>query len=241
MGLRSGLPRGHYDTKHATKLHAMKKTLLAIILAYSSNQTLAQGPLAADTNQPVYSSNKAGNIAVGRNTYYYTTPRPINTIQKDNDHDSLRYAEFVTPLFKALQDLTAQLNAQHEEIQALKEQLTSFRGHLGTPADSTNYKNVALYQNYPTPPSTETEIKISLPKNTDNANLIFYTREGQQLKVLHLFNRGDFIVKVDSRDLGMGTCFYALMVDGKIIDSKRLLVRRKSYIQTDASIQRSKN
>ena len=98
----------------------MKKTLLAIILAYSSNQTFAQGPLAADTNQPVYSANKAGNIAVGRNTYY-STPRHINTIQKDNDHDSLRYAEFVTPLFKALQDLTAQLNAQHEEIKALKE------------------------------------------------------------------------------------------------------------------------
>jgi hypothetical protein len=49
--------------------------------------------------------------------------------------------------------------------------------------------------------------------------------EGKQLKLLHLYNRGDFTVKIDRNDLTRGVCFYALMIDGKIIDSKQFLVK----------------
>ena len=86
-----------------------------------------------------------------------------------------------------------------------------------------------LYQNTPNPFSTETEIAVSLPDDIQNANLIFYTMEGKQLKVLPLSSRGDFSVKVQVGELGNsnGICMYALMADGKIIDSKRLLVTGK--------------
>ena len=184
--------------------------------------------ISGNTNHAAYGGNKISSVPVGRNTSYYKNSDFTNAVKKGNDHDSLRHIESIAPLLKALQDLTATLEAQQQEIKALKKQLESSKAAVATIADSTNLKGIALYQNNPVPPSIETEIKISLPKETDNANLIFYTREGKQLKILHLFNRGDFKVKVDSRELGMGTCFYALMVDGKIIDSKRLLVRRKS-------------
>jgi hypothetical protein len=49
------------------------------------------------------------------------------------------------------------------------------------------------------------------------------------LKVLPLSSRGDFTVKVHVSELNNnnGVCMYALMADGKIIDSKRLLVNGK--------------
>jgi trimeric autotransporter adhesin len=150
----------------------------------------------------------------------------VNAPQNANDHYSIRYAEFVVPLVKAVQELTAKLDEQGREITALKKQLRTAGNKAGSTSEiSTTSAGPVLYQNHPNPFSTETEIEVSLPENVTNANLVFYTLEGKQLKVLHLFNRGDFTVKVDSNELSRGMCFYALMVDGEIIDSKRLLVK----------------
>jgi hypothetical protein len=147
--------------------------------------------------------------------------------QSENDNYSIRYAEFVVPLVKAVQELTTKLNEQEKEIAALKKQMNvdGVKGKIESP---TKGLGAMLYQNAPNPFSTETEIGVSLPEDIQNANLIFYTLDGKQLKVIPLSNRGDFSVKVQVSELNNtnGICMYALMADGKIIDSKRLLVSK---------------
>jgi hypothetical protein len=147
--------------------------------------------------------------------------------QNDHDNYSIRYAEFVVPLVKAVQELTTKLDEQAKEIETLKKQLNvdGGKGKIEYPAKG---QGAMLYQNAPNPFSTETEIGVSLPSDIQNANLIFYTIDGKQLKVLPLSNRGDFSVKVQVSELNNnnGVCMYALMADGKIIDSKRLLVSK---------------
>jgi trimeric autotransporter adhesin len=64
---------------------------------------------------------------------------------------------------------------------------------------------------------------VSLSENIHEAKLIFYTPEGKQLKVLPLLSRCEFTVRVNGNELGKGICIYALVVDGRIVDSKRLL------------------
>jgi hypothetical protein len=66
-----------------------------------------------------------------------------------------------------------------------------------------------------------------LPEDISSANLIFYTMGGKQLKVIPLLSRGDFNVKILSSELSNGTYLYSLMADGKIIDSKRLVIMGK--------------
>lgn len=149
----------------------------------------------------------------------------VKVPENDNDHYSIRYSEFVVPLVKAVQELTAKLEAQEKEIKALKKQLGTTKGiNDSAIEDSASSLGAALYQNYPNPFSTDTEISISLPEGISHANLIFYTLEGKQLKVIPLFNRGDFSVKVQGSELAKGMYLYALMADGKIIDSKRLVL-----------------
>ena len=150
----------------------------------------------------------------------------VKAPQNDKDHYSIRYAEFVVPLVKAVQELTAKMEAQEKEINALKKQLAA-TGNQGSIETTNKAQGATLYQNHPNPFSTQTDIDITLPDEINQANLIFYTLEGKQLKVLHLYNRGDFKVQIDSNDLGKGVFFYALMVDGKIIDSKRFMVSGK--------------
>jgi trimeric autotransporter adhesin len=150
--------------------------------------------------------------------------------QNDNDNYSIRYSEFVVPLVKAVQELTAKLNEQEKQIEALKKQIGVDGGKsLNTLDYPTKGRGAMLHQNAPNPFSTETEIGVSLPDDIQYANLIFYTMEGKQLKVMPLSSRGDFTVKVQVGELSNsnGVCMYALMADGKIIDSKRLLVSGK--------------
>jgi len=202
--------------------------------------TVDEASLARSLNIPdsVSSQLQMGRKAVARQTgfvaqeveaiikkgnYSFTA---VKAPQNDKDHYSIRYAEFVVPLVKAVQELTARLESQEKEISALKTQLRT-TGSNNTIGKSGNTQGAMLYQNHPNPFSTETEIDVTLPDEVNQANLVFYTLEGKQLKVLHLFNRGDFTVQVDGNDLGKGVIFYALVVDGKMIDSKRLVISGK--------------
>jgi hypothetical protein len=166
----------------------------------------------------------------------------VKAPQNDKDHYSIRYAEFVVPLVKAVQELTAKLEAQEKkleaqktaleaqgsEIKALKKQLGTTQGTSGSAIeDSANGQGAALQQNYPNPFSTDTEISVSLPDDISSANLIFYTMAGKQLKVMPLLSRGDFSVKVQSSELSNGSYLYALRADGHCIDSKRLVITGK--------------
>lgn len=155
--------------------------------------------------------------------------------QNDKDNYSIRYAEFVVPLVKAVQELTAKLDAQNKEIETQNKEIETLKKQIGVDKgnsvleDAAKRQGAILHQNIPNPFSTETEIAVSLPDDVSNANLIFYTIDGKQLKVLPLSSRGDFSVKIHVTELGNsnGICMYALMADGKIIDSKRLLVTGK--------------
>ena len=148
----------------------------------------------------------------------------VKAPQNDKDHYSIRYAEFVVPLVKAVQELTAKLEEQAKEIKALKKQLGSIKLNSDNALENmATGQSAALYQNNPNPFSNDTEIAVSLSDDIREAKLIFYTPEGKQLKVLPLLSRGEFSVSVNGSELGQGICIYALMVDGKIIDSKRLL------------------
>ncbi len=160
----------------------------------------------------------------------------VKAPQNDKDHYSIRYAEFVVPLVKAVQELTAKLESQEKKLEAQEkmlktqeETIVALKKELGTTkgSDTANGHGAALRQNYPNPFSTDTDISVSLPDDISSANLIFYTMAGKQLKVIPLLSRGDFNVKVQSIELSNGTYLYSLMADGKIIDSKRLVITGK--------------
>ena len=153
----------------------------------------------------------------------------VNTPQNDSDHYSIRYAEFVVPLVKAVQELTAKLAAQETELSALKKQLEISKNEGERAIDHPQHQRAALQQNNPNPFSVATEISVSLPENVDQANLTFYTLEGKQLKVLPLLHRGDFSVQLKSSEFTNGLYIYALIADGKMIDTKRLMITGKRH------------
>lgn len=150
----------------------------------------------------------------------------VEAPQSENEHYSIRYAEFVVPLVKAVQELNTLLkeqSVQHAaEIAELKEQLKSYEGA----GKSLSETETLLYQNNPNPFSTDTEIKMSLPESTVNATVIVYNMEGRQLKELSVKGRGETGVKISASELHAGMYLYALIVDGKVVDTKRMILTK---------------
>jgi trimeric autotransporter adhesin len=152
----------------------------------------------------------------------------IEVPQNDNDPYRIRYAEFVVPLIKAVQELTAKLE---EQATAHQQEIETLKQHLGI-ADQVNGDDLktamgaALFQNNPNPFSEATEIKVSLPETTREAHVRVYNLEGKELKNIQVDKRGEASIKISANDLSAGMYLYALIVDGKVVDTKRLILTR---------------
>jgi hypothetical protein len=152
----------------------------------------------------------------------------IEAPKNEGDHYSIRYAEFVVPLVKAVQELSSNDKEQKTLIAELKNEIASLKKELGygnTPGGNIDSEiETILYQNNPNPFSVDTEIKMSLPENTMNAAVVVYNLEGRQLKNIIVKGRGTTSIKISGSELGAGMYLYALIVDGKVIDTKRMIL-----------------
>jgi trimeric autotransporter adhesin len=147
----------------------------------------------------------------------------VEAPENENDHYSIRYAEFVVPLVKAVQELTAKMEDQQKEISTLKQQLSS-NDNNGSLSDELNAKGAVLYQNHPNPFSLDTEINMALPESTGQATLIVYNMEGKQLKVIPIRERGKATAKIQANELKPGMYIYTLIVDSQVVDTKRMIL-----------------
>ena len=143
----------------------------------------------------------------------------VKAPENEKDHYSLRYGEFVVPLVKAVQELTAIMNQQQIEIEALKEKLSSSE-------EQKNVKGAALYQNYPNPFTDDTEIRMELPETARYAKIVVYNLEGKELKTIPVNGHGSTSLKLSKNDLDSGMYLYTLIVDGKVVDTKRFVVTK---------------
>jgi trimeric autotransporter adhesin len=146
----------------------------------------------------------------------------IDAPKNENDPYGIRYATFVVPLVKAMQELSTKVEEQQEQIQLLLAQLYS-KSETDTKGVSGNTK-AFLLQNNPNPFTSETEIKMTLPENVGNAAIMIYTLEGKQLKNIRVHDRGDVSVKISGNELSAGMYLYTLIADGKVLDTKRMVL-----------------
>jgi len=143
----------------------------------------------------------------------------VDAPQSDQDHYSIRYDLFVVPLVKALQELSAKVEAQQIQI----EELLSQAGTQGNVKSGAGGKSV-LYQNMANPFSSETEIRMVVAEDVASAQLILYNLEGTQLKSIEVKGRGEQSVKLSGNELKAGIYLYAFIADGKIVDTKRMVL-----------------
>ena len=65
-----------------------------------------------------------------------------------------------------------------------------------------------------------------LPEAVTSARVIVYNLEGKQLKELNVKARGSASVTIMGNELSAGMYIYALIADGKVVGSKRMILTK---------------
>ena len=128
-----------------------------------------------------------------------------------------------------------------ESIKELKAEITTLqRGNTGGGAvvmtraaysdtdieESTAITIPMLKQNNPNPFTENTVIEYTLPESIQNANIYIYDMNGKQIEQIVLTERGDASITVNGGQLSAGMYLYSLIADGKIIDTKRMILTK---------------
>ena len=148
---------------------------------------------------------------------------------------------------KDLQDKTAQVAAENEELKAkvaelstnnsalldrlaaIESRITSMENCSPCAAPKSNpieggslNQTPSLNQNVPNPYSAQTTIAYFLPQNTNSAEIIISTESGVELKTINLAGTGNGQIVFNGSSYASGVYLYTLIVDGKKIDTKRM-------------------
>jgi len=153
----------------------------------------------------------------------------VDAAKGEKDTYGIQYGQFVVPLVKAVQELSEKVDQQQILIADLISQLQEARVNSATQASSSGNKfetHAVLYQNAPNPFSSETSISMELPESSREATVYIYDMGGKELKAVPVTNRGSTSILISSREFAAGIYIYALLIDGKLIDTKRMILTR---------------
>jgi hypothetical protein len=144
----------------------------------------------------------------------------VDAPKNDNDVYGLRYADFVVPLVKAVQELSA-------ENEELKSRLAKIEEMLTAKSSSTVTLSTArLEQNAPNPFNQNTMIRYYLPQNAGNAFINITDANGKVIKTVAITSKGSGQIVLQSEELAAATYQYSLFVNGKLVDAKKMVLLR---------------
>lgn len=81
-----------------------------------------------------------------------------------------------------------------------------------------------LNDNTPNPFSENTEIQFYIPESANNSSLIIYDLQGIEIKSFSIDQKGNGTKIIYGSELRAGMYLYTLLIDGKIIDTKRMIL-----------------
>lgn len=143
---------------------------------------------------------------------------------------AINYTEIIPVAVKAIQEqqetisaLKETVAAQQKQIDKLNELVSKLTGQPVAISVSSAY----LEQNAPNPPKgNNTRIGYFIPENASQSVLVLFDASGKKLKEVRLAQTGHGFITLATHSLDQGTYSYSLLVDGRVADTKKLVIAR---------------
>src|SRR6185437_2224837 len=144
---------------------------------------------------------------------------------------SLEYQQLTGIMIRAMQQQQAHINHQDSIINQLTSAINSCCNNNSArktnvamqDVELSDAATVVLNQNQPNPFAEQTTITYNIPLTANAAQLLFYDINGKQIQNVAITAKGKGQLNVYANDLTNGVYSYTLIVDGKIIDTKKMI------------------
>lgn len=144
------------------------------------------------------------------------------------DSKAVSYTGLIPMLVGSIQEQQAIIQEQSARIDALENDLAalkamSLQGSTSSAMDGV--RNAHLEQNAPNPFSENTTIRFFVPTGMKQASIEIHTAEGALWKSFNALGGSGQLV-INAGTLNAGTYTYSLLVDGKRIDTRTMVITR---------------
>lgn len=150
------------------------------------------------------------------------------TVIKDEEHLAIHDTELKYVLINAIQEQQELIEAQAEKIAELQEAFStigSTESNNRTNVTLSGYDLAELDQNAPNPFNGTTNISYIIPTDASTAQISVFSQNGQLMKTLDIEHVGQGTLTVNAQDLPAGTYSYQLVVDGRNIQTNKMVVQ----------------
>ena len=143
-------------------------------------------------------------------------------VYEDEDGNvSINYVEMVPLLVQSINELSQEL-AELKGTSAKKAKKKAETTTINETASEVDM--VRMDQNKPNPFSESTVITLNIPEKTQKANIFIYDMSGKQVQAIPVNERGETNITVYASDLTAGMYIYTLVVDGKVVVTRKMIV-----------------
>lgn len=171
-----------------------------------------------DEEDPIINNKHYGLIAQELRGIY-----PDLVVESQDGFLAINYLEIIPLLIRSVQELKAEINT----LQAGNAPIQKAQSRTST-TDVTGIDAIVttLYQNTPNPFTESTKIRVDVAEGVTTADLYIYNMNGEQISEYPIAERGATSVTIDGGSLSAGMFFYALIADGQVIDTKRMILTK---------------
>ncbi len=155
---------------------------------------------------------------------------------------AIAYTDLIALLVEAMKEQQTQVETLQAILYSQEQEITSLKNAVDNCCSSEMNKsilkslaindeiitqNAKLFDNYPNPFNLNTVIKFEIPENSAKAKLIIHNIQGIELKSFDITNKGFGNITINGSELSAGMYLYTLLIDNKIIDTKRMLLTKE--------------
>lgn len=150
---------------------------------------------------------------------------PEAVIKADSSKvETMSYTAIIPYLVEAIKEQQAQIETLKNMVENCCNSNLKSASLSIEPSSEIIQSKAQLDQNVPNPFNSETKIGCFIPDKSNSSTLYIYNMQGTQLQQYALTGKGTQVVTIHGNIFAPGIYLYSLVIDGKEIDTKRMIL-----------------
>ncbi len=147
-------------------------------------------------------------------------------VKKSENYLGIEESAIKYLLINAVKEQQTIIEELQQEIAELRDMVENGNSRTGSSRQSLELKGrtASLKQNTPNPFSARTLIEYYVPADTKKAEVKIYDSNGRLMQNESIRGTGEGNIQIEAGTIPAGTYNYSLIVDGKVIDTKQMVI-----------------